>query len=174
MKVRTCLLVVAAASIATMPQSTRAQAPTDPQIVGIVLTANQIDIDAGQAALSKSQNPQVKGFAQEMVNDHSALQKSVEDLGAKLHVSPAPSATATSLKEQAAQTAARLKALSGAAYDRAYIDNEVAYHQMVIDAVNNVLIPNAQNPGLKNALEGAAPAFVGHLKHAQQIQPRLH
>jgi putative membrane protein len=154
--------------------SAHAQAPTDPQIVGIVLAANQIDIDAGKAALAKAHNADVKAFAQQMITDHSALQKSVKQLGAKLHVTPAPSSTADSLKSQAATTATRLKGLSGDAYDKAYIDNEVAYHQAVIDAVSNVLIPNAKNAELKSALEGAAPAFQGHLKHAQMIQSSLH
>jgi putative membrane protein len=109
-----------------------------------------------------------------MITDHSALQKSVMDLGAKLHVTPADSPAADSLKKQASETATRLKGLSGAAYDKAYIDNEVAYHQAVIDAVTKTLIPNAQNAELKSALQGAAPAFVGHLQHAQNIQSALH
>ena len=142
MKSRIHLLLALATGLLVLPQAVHAQAPTDPQIVGIVLTANQIDIDAGKAALKKAQAPQVKAFAQQMVNDHSALQKSVQDLGAKLRITPAPSSTSESLKKQAAQTAARLRGLSGAAYDKAYIDNEVAYHQAVIDAVTKVLIPN--------------------------------
>ncbi|WP_052200365.1 DUF4142 domain-containing protein [Terriglobus sp. TAA 43] len=174
MTVRIVLAGVLAGVTATLGASARAQAPTDPQIVGIVLAANQIDIDAGNAALAKAHSPEVKAFAQQMVTDHSALQKSVKELGAKLHVVPAPSPTAASLKSQAATTAARLKTLHGDAYDKAYIDNEVAYHQAVIDAVSNVLIPNAQNAELKNALVGAAPAFQGHLKHAQMIQTSLH
>lgn len=151
----------------------RAQAPTDPQIVGIVVAANQIDIDAGKLALQKSQNVQVKEFAQDMVNDHTAVQKSVFDLGAKLHVTPAESATSASLKKQAAKTTAHLKTLKGAAFDKAYIDNEVAYHKQVINAVKTVLIPNAKNAELKSALEGTAPMFEGHLEHAEHLQAGL-
>jgi putative membrane protein len=159
--------------IGTLTVSAQAQAPTDPQIVGIVITANQIDIDAGHIALTKSHNPQVKGFAQQMVTDHSALQKSVVDLGAKLHVSPADSDTSSALKKQAADTAAKLQNLHGAAFDKAYLDNEVTYHQAVIDAVKTVLIPNAQNSELKSALEGSAPLFQGHLEHAKSEQAAL-
>ena len=151
----------------------QAQAPSDPQIVGIVVAANQIDIDQGKQALQKSKNPEVKEFAQQMITDHSALQKSVSDLGAKLNVTPADSDTSKSLKSQADDTAKKLKSLKGKAFDKAYIDNEVAYHQQVIDAASKVLIPNAQNAELKSALQGAAPLFQGHLEHAQKVQADL-
>ena len=147
--------------------------PTDPQIVGIVVAANQIDIDYAKLALSKTHNAQVHDFAQQMVTDHSALQKSVGDLGAKLHVTPADSDTSAALKKQAADETAKLKALNGAAFDKAYIDNEVGYHQAVIKEVGTVLIPNAKNAELKSALTGAAPLFQGHLEHAQHLQSSL-
>jgi len=174
MKVHIVLAGALATIVSVLSPAAVAQAPTDPQIVGIVLAANQIDIDAGNAALAKAHKPEVKALAQQMVTDHASLQKSVEQLGAKLHVTPAGSATADSLKKQAAATAAHLKTLHGDAYDKAYIDNEVAYHSAVIDAVSKVLIPNAQNAELKSALIGAAPAFQGHLQHAQMIQSSLH
>lgn len=151
--------------------SAPAQAPpTDPQIVGTVVTANQIDIDAGKLAISKTHNKQVHDFAQQMITDHSALQKSVFDLGSKLHVAPADSDTSAALKKQAAETTAHLKTLTGAAFDKAYIDNEVGYHKAVIGAVSTVLIPNAQNAELKSALTGAAPLFQGYLEHAEHLQ----
>ena len=148
----------------------RAQAPSDPQIVGIVVAANQIDINAGKLALQKTHNPQVKQFAQQMVDDHTAVQKSVFALGAKLHVTPADSPTEDALKKAAAESQAHLKTLSGAEFDRAYIDHEVAYHKQVIDAVKTTLIPDAKNAELKSALEGAAPMFQGHLEHAEHMQ----
>ena len=150
--------------------ATAQSTPTDPQIVGIVVTANQIDIDTAKLALEKTHNPQVRDFAQQMVTDHSALQKSVADLGAKLHVTPADSDTSASLKKQAAETEAHLKTLNGAAFDKAYIDREVDYHKAVINEVSTVLIPDAQNADLKGALTGAAPLFQGHLEHAEHLQ----
>jgi putative membrane protein len=153
-------------------QATNA-APTDPQIVGIVVAANQIDIDYAKLALKKATSKEVRAFAQQMVTDHSAVQKSVFDLGAKLKVTPADSDTSKSLKSQSAETTAKLKALKGKAFDKAYIDNEVGYHKAVIDAVSTVLIPSAQNAELKSALQGAAPLFQGHMEHAENIQAAL-
>ena len=162
-----------AVAIGTFAIGAQAQAPTDPQIVGIVVAANQIDINAGKLALDRSHDAQVRQFAQEMVNDHTSVQKSVFALGAKLHVTPADSPTEESLKKGAAESEAHLKTLHGAAFDRAYIDHEVAYHKQVIDAVKTTLIPNAKNAELKSALESTAPMFQGHLEHAEQIQSKL-
>jgi putative membrane protein len=163
-------LLATALSLATLAH---AQAPSDPQIVGIVVAANQIDIDYAKIALAKSKNKEVREFAQQMVTDHNAVQKSVFDLGAKLKVKPADSDTQKSLKDGATKERAELKKLHGAAFDKAYVDNEVAYHQAVIDAVSKTLIPSAQNTELKQALVGAAPAFQGHLEHAKKVQGDL-
>lgn len=170
-------VTIAAACVVAFSPIARAQGagtgPTGPQIVGIVVTANKIDIDYAKLALSKSKNKEVRVFADQMVRDHSTLQKSVFALGAKLHVTPADSATEASLKTQSEETTAKLKALKGKAFDKAYIDNEIAYHEQVINAVKTVLIPNAKNAELKSALEGAVPLFQGHLEHAQNVEASL-
>jgi putative membrane protein len=150
-----------------------AQAPSDPRIVEIVQTANRIDIDHAKIALKKSKNPQVKEFANQMISDHTSLEKSVADLAKKLNVTPQDSATSKQLKQQAADEAKKLNSLSGKAFDQEYAANEVTYHQAVIDAVNKTLLPNAKNAELKSALQGAAPLLQGHLQHAQQLQQSL-
>src|SRR5690242_12630007 len=147
-------IVVSAFTLAAVPAFAQGAAPTDPQIVGIVETANQIDIDAAKLALSKSKDKQVREFVQQMSNDHSSLQKNVKDLAAKLNVTPADSPTSNSLKQQAADETKKLKGLSGKAFDTEYINHEVDYHKAVIDAAGNVLIPNAKNAELKGALQG--------------------
>jgi putative membrane protein len=63
--------------------------------------------------------------------------------------------------------------LSGKAFDKAYVDNEVSYHQTVLDALDKTLIPNASNSELKNLLVKVRPAFVAHLEHAKHIQAQL-
>src|SRR5262245_53598083 len=159
--------------VALPPERANAQAggaPSDPEIVGIVVAADQIDIDYAKLAMSKAKDKQVKDFAQQMITDHSAVQKSVLGLTAKLNVTPADSETSNSLKTQAQQTMKKLQDLKGKEFEKAYIDNEVAYHQAVINATKTVLIPSAQNAELKSALQGAEPLFEGHLQHAQRVQ----
>jgi len=147
--------------------------PTDPQIAAIVVTANQVDIDAGRLAKSKAHSKEVKEFAQRMITDHTGVNKSATELVQKLHVTPESNATSESLKKGGEQNLAALRNLSGSAFDKAYIDHEVAYHQSVLDAVDKDLIPNAQNAELKALLVKVRPAFMAHLEHAKQIQSSL-
>src|SRR6185312_12596526 len=98
----------------------QAQAPTDPQIIGIVQTANRIDINLARVALKKSSNPQVKEFANQMISDHTSLEKSVSDLANKLGAKEQTSATARQLKQQAAEETKKLSGLKGSAFDREY------------------------------------------------------
>jgi putative membrane protein len=153
--------------------SALAAGPTDPQIAAIVVTANQVDIDAGKLALSKAHSPDVKKFAQLMITDHSGVNKSATELVQKLHVTPESNPTSQSLQKGGDENLAVLKKLNGSAFDRAYVDHEVAYHQSVLDAVDTTLIPSAQNSELKALLVKVRPAFVAHLEHAKQLQGEL-
>jgi putative membrane protein len=147
--------------------------PTDPQIAGIVVAANQIDIDAGKLAKSQSKNKEVQGFAQQMITDHTAVNNQAGALAKKLGVTPADSDTSNGLKQAAAETAKKLKGLKGAQFDHAYVDNEVAFHQQVLDAIDKVLIPSAQNAELKDLITKVRPAIATHLDHAKHIQASL-
>jgi putative membrane protein len=166
-------LTIGSLLLGPVAEKASAQAPSDPQIAGIVQTANQIDIDQARLALKKSTNSQVKEFANQMISDHTALQKSVDDLAKKLGVTAEPSDTSKQLKQQATDESKKLRGLSGKAFDQEYAAHEVAFHQAVIDAASQTLIPNAQNAELKSALQGAAPLLQGHLQHAQQLEQSL-
>jgi putative membrane protein len=171
----TTLALVAATLMLGVTAGAQSQGalPTDPQIVAIVVTANQVDIDAGKLAESKAAAKEVKEFARLMVTDHTGVNKSAKELAAKLNVKPEANATSKSLQEGGDQNLTSLKALNGAAFDRAYVDHEVAYHQAVLDAVDQALIPGAKNAELKGLLVKVRPAFVAHLEHAKQLQASL-
>jgi putative membrane protein len=147
--------------------------PSDPQIAAIVVAANQVDIDAGKLAESKAQSQEVKDFAKRMVTDHTGVNKSATELVHKLHVTPESNPTSESLKKQGEENLAKLRKLTGKAFDKAYIDHEVTYHESVLDALDHTLIPSAQNAELKELLVKVRPAFVDHLQHAKQIQGSL-
>ena len=152
------------------PAALYAQQPNDAQIAAIVVTANQVDIDAGKLAESKADNAQVKAFGRQMVTDHSGVNKQATELVTKLGVKPEDNATAQSLKSGGAANVKALSSLSGAAFDKAYIDHEVAYHQQVLDAVDKTLIPGASNAELKALLVKARPMFVDHIDQARKLQ----
>jgi putative membrane protein len=147
--------------------------PTDPQIAHIVVTANQVDIDAGKLAESKGSNAEVKAFGKRMVTDHTGVNEQAVALVKKLGVKPEDNPTSESLKKGGEENLKNLKELKGAAFDKAYVDHEVAYHEQVLNAVDKTLIPNAKNAELKSLLEKTRPAFVAHLDHAKQIQAKL-
>lgn len=108
-----------------------------------------------------------------MIRDHSAVNKQAVALATKLGVTPEESATSKSLKSGGEKTLATLKALDGAAFDVAYVDNEVGYHEAVIGVLDETLIPNTKNAELKALLESSRPVFVTHLEHAKMLQKSL-
>ena len=150
-----------------------AQQINDAQIAHIVVTANQVDIDAGRIAEAKGNSADAKMFGKMMVNDHASVNSQATELAARLKLTPQENPTSQSLKLEGETNVLSLKSLSGPAFDKAYIAHEVEYHQAVVDTLNKMLIPNAQNAELKALLIKAAPAFAAHLEKAKQIQAGL-
>jgi putative membrane protein len=147
--------------------------PTDPQIAHIAYTAGQIDIAAAQQALKISKDQQVREFAQEMVRDHTAVNDKALALVKKLNVTPQDNPTSQSLKKDADAKLASYSKLSGAAFDRAYMKNEVAYHKTVNGALETTLIPNAKNAELKSLLQTGLKLFREHQHHAEALAPKV-
>ena len=155
------------------PAAAAAPAINDAQIAHIAVTANAIDSTAGALAKKKASAKAVKDFAQTMVSDHAGVNKQAVALATKLNVTPEDNDVSKQLTAGAEQNIANLQSLSGAAFDKAYIDHEVAYHQAVLDALDKTLIPSAQNADLKALLVKVRPAFVAHLDRAKSIQSSL-
>jgi putative membrane protein len=170
---RTIAIGVVTAVLTLTHAVVHAQAITDAQIAAIVVTANQVDIDAGKLAEASGTAPQIKAFGKQMATDHAGVNKQAGDLVAKLGVTPEDNPTAQSLKTGGADNVKHLSGLKGAAFDRAYIDHEIAYHQQVLDALDKTLIPGAKNSELKALLVKVRPAFVAHLEHAKTVAKAL-
>jgi putative membrane protein len=147
--------------------------PNDAQIAHIAYTAGDIDVAAAKQALRKSKNPQVRAFAQDMVRDHTAVNQKALALVKKLKVTPEDNPTSQSLKKDADAKLADYAKLNGAAFDKTYAENEVAYHKTVNGALESTLIPSAQNPELKSLLETGLKIFQGHQQHAEQLAASL-
>jgi putative membrane protein len=156
-----------------LPAGAYAQSVTDAQIASIVVTANQVDIDAGKLAASSSKNAEVRKFAELMVRDHTGVNRQAVALVTRLKVTPQDNETSRSLAAGGETNIATLKGLKGADFDKSYVDHEVAYHQAVLDAVDKTLIPNAKNDDLKALLVKVRPAFVAHLEHAKHVAASL-
>lgn len=147
--------------------------PTDPQIAHIAYTAGQLDIEAANQALAKSKNKEVRAFAQDMARDHAAVNKQALALVGKLNVKPEDNDTSRSLTKQAATKHAELAKLNGAAFDKAYVANEVAFHKSVNGALDSLLIPSAKNAELKSLLQTGLKIFQGHQQHAEHVATQI-
>jgi len=168
------LAALAATALVAVSAPALAQAPNDAQIAHIAYTAGQIDVAAARQALQISHNAAVRAFAQTMVRDHEAVNRQAVALVTRLHVTPAPNPTSAALSSQAAATLHRLSTLRGAAFDRAYVANEVAYHRTVNGALRDTLIPAAQNAELKTLLQSGLALFTEHQTHAEHLAAQLH
>jgi putative membrane protein len=175
MKTSTVLLVLAALTtpVAAAPAHAQAAGLDDPTIVAIFDAANSWDIETSRLALKKSHNAEVRRFATMMVNDHGAVRQLGRDLAHKLNVTPTPPGKDFALAKDHVAAMKALRAADGKAFDRAYIDHEVSFHQAVIDAVTSQLLPATKNAELKALEEKVAPNFVAHLAAGKAIQAKL-
>ena len=164
---------IAAVSLLSGTALAQGAKPSDPQIAHIAYTAGLIDIAAAKQALGKASNKDVKTFAQDMVRDHEAVNKQALDLVKKLKVTPEDNDTSKTLSKNAADKLAELAKLNGAAFDKAYIANEVAYHKAVDSALETTLIPSANNAELKSLLQTGLKIFQGHEQHAEHVASEL-
>ena len=146
---------------------------SDPEVASVAVAANQIDIKYAEIAKKKSKNPEILNFAETMAKDHNAVIEQASALVKKLNVTPKDNALSQKLNTDAEETRKALNAKSAAEFDKAYINNEVAYHKAVIDAVKNVLIPETENQELKDLLSNILPALDAHLKHAEMVQKKI-
>jgi putative membrane protein len=162
-----------AAADAPSAETSQAPAITDPQIAHIVVTANSSASAMGELAKTKARSSAVKAFAQTMITDYGAVNQQAVKLAQRLKVTPEANDVSRQLQQGADEARTGLESKSGAAFDRAYMEREVQYHQAVLDALDKTLIPGAQNAELKALLQGARPAFAAHLERAKQIQGTL-
>jgi putative membrane protein len=153
--------------------ATQAAVPTDAEIAHIVVTANSIDVEGGNLAKIKAKDGEVKKYGQMMVTDHSSANRQATDLTKKLGLTPKPNDTSTMLRKDANAHVAELKGLEGKDFDREYLNNEVNFHQAVLDMIDQTLIPNAKNEELKALIMKVRPNIAGHLEHAKHLQSSL-
>lgn len=146
---------------------------SDAEVASVAVVANQIDIDYAEIAKKRSKNEDVLKFAETMKNDHAAVIGQAAALVKKLGVIPKDNAVSQKLLADAKKMKTTLNSTSGKSFDKAYINNEVAYHKSVIGAVESLLIPETENPELKELLQNVVPALKTHLEHAVMLQTKI-
>jgi putative membrane protein len=142
----------------------------DAEIAHVVVTANNVDIEAGNLAKKKAKQEDVQGYAHRMITDHTDVNQQAKDLAAKLNVTPKDNPISQSLKADGKKNLDKLKNLSGKEFDKAYIEGEIALHEKVINVADTKLVPNVKNDELKALLVKVRPSLVSHLEHAQKLK----
>jgi putative membrane protein len=170
------IYAIGIAAAFAMPSGAKAQGNpklTDPEIASVAVTANKVDIGYAQIAEKKSTNPDILEFAKTMQKDHQGVIDQAVALVTKLNVTPKENSISQKLSTDAETMIKSLNEKSGKDFDKAYIDNEVAYHKAVISTVQDVLIPQSQNAELKELLEKVLPVLKTHLEHATMVQGKI-
>jgi putative membrane protein len=169
---RNSLLGASLAAFATagvaLPRVATAQALNDPTIVAIFDAANTWDIETAGLAIKRAKAKDVHEFAEQLVRDHKAVRQQGRDLAKKLGVTPTPPKN-FGMAHDHAVAMANLSKLHGAAFDRAFLAHEVAYHKAVLDAVTTTLLPALKNAEVKDLVTKVAPAFQAHMVKAQSL-----
>lgn len=140
----------------------------DPTILAIFDAANTYDMETGTLAASKGRSETVREFGKMLARDHQNVRAQGRDLAASLKVTPTPPQDFALAKAHAAAMRS-LQNSSGRAFDRAFLQHEVDFHNAVIDAVTKTLLPAIQNPQVKEFVTKVAPAFAAHRDAAQNL-----
>jgi putative membrane protein len=169
---RTSLMGASLAALATaglaLPRVASAQALNDPTIVAIFDAANTWDMETGGLAVKRAKSKDVREFGAMLVRDHKVVRQQGRDLAKKLGVTPTPPKNFGMARDHAAAMTS-LSKLHGAAFDRAFLAHEVAYHKAVLDAVTTTLLPALQNAEVKDMVTKVGPAFQAHMIKAQSL-----
>lgn len=165
--------VLAAAPALAIAQAKSAAKLDDAAIVGIFDAANTWDIATGSLAEKHAANKDARALGAMLARDHQTVRQQGRDLAKKLGVTPTPVAKDFALLTDYNDTMKKLRGLSGAAFDRAFLEHEVAYHKAVIDAVTDAFLPAIQNAELKAFVQKVAPAFQAHMLAADNLLKKM-
>ncbi len=168
MKIR--LLPALVLLVLVAPTQATAQSLNDAQVAHAAVTANQIDIANAELALERAADSEVRRFAETMIQDHEAVIDQAVALAEELGVTPEDNHLSRALLAGNEEVRDRLSGLRGRAFELAYIEHEIAFHQAVIEAVREVLIPETTVDPLADLLEAVLPALEAHLEHARTVQ----
>ena len=148
-------------------------AMNDLEIAHSAYTAGTLDIRYAHLALALSENETVRDFAATMIRDHSAVNDEAVALITELNVTPQDNDLSRALVKGAAEKRAELVALQGKAFDCAYAENELGYHQVVNQTVESSFLPQTTVPELKSLLSDALVTFKVHEGHAERMVATL-
>jgi putative membrane protein len=142
---------------------------SEANIASMVAATNGAEIAAARMAERRGTSSGVKSFAQQMIDDHTAMQKSLDSLMKAKNVTPQSPPQAEQMNQQIKQTSDSLQSLSGAAFDRQYIASQVQMHQQALSDLQR-FSGLTQDADLRALLDKSVSTVQQHLQKAQQLQ----
>ncbi len=170
-RVRTMLLAVLT-GLPLYTGTATADTLDDATIFAIFDQANTIDIWMGRLGAAYGKSDAVRALGKMTASDHESVQQMGRDLAKKLGITPTPPPHDATARNHAA-TLDRLQAKQGKDFDIAYLQNELAFHQSVIDAVKKTLLPAIHNAEFKALVETVLPGFEHHLAETRSVANQL-
>ncbi len=142
---------------------------SDAQIAGIYIQVNGFDIDTALLGRSQASSEAVRKLAEHVAADHIGVRQAIYGIAEQCGASPVLPSERNAAAVEHDKTLARLLALKGAEFDKAYVEHEVAFHRAAIEAVKTVLLPSAKCPELQTHLKSVLPAFEHHLMQTEAL-----
>jgi putative membrane protein len=156
------------------PETAKTEKPlSDAEVIGVVIAANQGELDMAELALKKAATPDVKKFAMVMKSTNRSELEKDKALEKKAKIEGATSDDATSLKTDTEMAKGALEMKDGKAFDRAYLDSQMKKAKEVLAVIDNRLLPNAANDELKTMLGDMRKAVADRLAKAEKLAEKL-
>jgi putative membrane protein len=154
-------------------QSRNIGSVSDANIAAMLLASNNTDISYARLVPTRADRQDVKQFAARMLTDHTGVNALVNELLAKLDLTPADNTASLDMRDESADKRDMMRELTGYAFDSTYVENEVAYHRKFLMSIDEVMLPRARNGDLKTLLTSVRPAVAAHLAHAEQLRANV-
>jgi putative membrane protein len=145
----------------------------DANIAAMMLASNNTDISYARLVPSRAERADIKEFAQRMLTDHASVNALLNQVLAKIDLTPEDNVTSLDLRDESSEKRDLMRDLSGYAFDSTYIQNEVSYHRKFLASIDNVMAPRARASELKLLMTQVRPAVAAHLAHAEQVRANV-
>jgi putative membrane protein len=160
-----------ATSTSTMRESDMRPMLSDANILAIIEAANTGEVQEGQLAQQRASNPQVRLFASKVTQDHRVLLEQGSNLASRMNITPSLPRDSRNMTAEHQAAVDSLKAKSGEAFDRAYLEHQIQTHETVLRKLDEVAMDARSD--LRSFLAQVRPGFQAHLKEARDLQRNL-
>lgn len=141
----------------------------DANALALASAMNGKELAAADAELSTWHVDTVRAFAAEMAREHSALQRSIDSAADAFRLVPAAPALGSLVQARMQRQLDSVYAHGGKAFDRAYVEQQVASHQLMHEYLVR-LAAVAERPGVRDVLSTLADSVQSQMARATAMR----